>query len=62
MLIKKKKTFKKNITDFYEKKLLFKRYKDCNNNFIAISKDTKDYFTKVIPKAHQKIFFSYQML
>ena len=32
----RKKSFKKNITDFYEKKLLFKRYKDCNNNFIAI--------------------------
>ena len=53
----RKKSFKKNITDFYEKKLLFKRYKDCNNNFIAISKDTKDYFTKVIPKAHQKNIF-----
>ena len=47
----KKKSLKKNITDFYEKKLLFGRYKDCNNNFIAISKDTKDYFTKVIPPA-----------
>ena len=35
-----KKGLKNNITDFYEKKLLFKRYKDCNNNFIAISRDT----------------------
>ncbi|MDC0459758.1 glycosyltransferase family 4 protein [Crocinitomicaceae bacterium] len=53
----RKKSFKKNITDFYEKKLLFKRYKHCNNNFIAISKDTKDYFTKVIPKALKKNIF-----
>ena len=53
----RKKTFKKNITDFYEKKLLFGRYKDCNNNFIAISKDTNDYFTKVIPKALKKNIF-----
>lgn len=53
----RKKTLKKNITDFYEKKLLFKRYKDCNNNFIAISKDTNDYFVKVIPKALKKNIF-----
>ena len=49
-----KKSLKKNITDFYEKKLLLKRYKDCDNNFIAISKDTNDYFKKVIPKALKK--------
>lgn len=53
----KKKAFKKNITDFYEKKALFKRYKDCDNNFIAISKDTNDYFTKVIPKKIKKNVF-----
>ena len=52
-----KKGLKKNITDCYEKKLLFNRYKDCNNNFIAISKDTNDYFTKVIPKALKKNIF-----
>lgn len=53
----RKKTLKKNITDFYEKRLLFKRYRDCNNNFIAISKDTKDYFTKVIPPALKQNIF-----
>ena len=52
-----KKSLKKNITDFYEKKLLSKRYKDCNNNFIAISKDTNDYFKKVIPKVLKKNIF-----
>jgi len=55
--VSKKKGLKKNITDFYEKKLVLKRYKDCNNNFIAISKDTKDYFTKVIPKSLKKNIF-----
>jgi glycosyltransferase involved in cell wall biosynthesis len=52
-----KKGLKNNITDFYEKKLLFKRYKDCNNNFIAISRDTDSYFSKVIPKALKKNIF-----
>ena len=53
----KKKSLKKNITDFYEKKLLFKRYKDCKNNFITISRDTNDYIIKVVPKAlRQNIF------
>ena len=52
-----KKSLKKNLTDFYEKKLLFRRYKVCNNNFIAISKNTDNYFTKVIPKALKKNVF-----
>lgn len=52
-----KKGLKKNITDLYERHLLFKRYKDCDNNFIAISKDTNDYFVKVIPKALKKNIF-----
>lgn len=52
-----KKELKKNITDLYEKRLLFERYKDCNNNFIVISKDTKDYFTKVIPPALKQNIF-----
>lgn len=53
-----KKTIKKNITDFYERYLLFKRYKKCNNHFIAISNDAKEYFLKVIPNKLQKnIFF-----
>ena len=52
-----KKGLKKNITDFYEKKLLFRRYKDCNNNFIAISHDTNEYFKKVVPKALKNNIF-----
>ena len=53
----KKKSLKKNITDFYEKKLLFKRYRACNNNFISISRDTDDFFTKKIPKPLKKNIF-----
>lgn len=53
----RKKSLKKNITDYYEKQILFKRYKDCDNNFIAISKDTNNYFTKVIPKTLKKNVF-----
>ena len=52
-----KKGLKKNITDYYERHLLFKRYKDCDNNFIVISKDTNEYFKKVIPKSLKKNIF-----
>ena len=55
--LSQKKGFKKNLTDFYEKKLLIKRYKDCKNNFIAISKDTNDYFIKLVPKALKQNIF-----
>ena len=55
--LSKKKSLKKNITDFYEKQLLFKRYKFCKNHFIVISKDTQEYFLKVLPKALKKNIF-----
>ena len=39
--------FSKNLlTKWYEKKRIEKRYKQCNNKFIAISKDTFDYYKK----------------
>ena len=57
MVFHQKKHLKKNITDFYEKRLLFKRYSACNNNFIAISKDTKDYFRNKVPKRLKKNIF-----
>ena len=53
----RKKSLKKNITDYYEKQILFNRYTECDNNFIAISKDTNNYFTKVIPKTLKKNVF-----
>jgi len=38
---------KQKLTNYYEKKYLFKRYKkNGGNHFIAISKDTKKYFEK----------------
>lgn len=36
---------------------MFKRYKDCNNNFIAISRHTNEYFEKVLPKLLKKNIF-----
>ena len=53
----KKKLFKKNITDFYEKKALFTRYKDCDNNFIAVSQHTHNYFKKLMPNSLKKNIF-----
>ncbi len=48
---------KKYLTDFYEKQYLISRYLKCNNKFIAISNDAKQYFEKVLPpKLKQNIF------
>lgn len=41
---------KKEITNLYEKKIILKKYKNTNYNFICISKDTKNYAIKVLPK------------
>lgn len=35
---------RKRIAESYEKRRLLKKYKQCNNTFIAISKDTESYF------------------
>jgi glycosyltransferase involved in cell wall biosynthesis len=40
---------KQTLTDFYERSRLIPRYRGCNNQFIAISKDTESYFRKVLP-------------
>lgn len=42
---------KKLLTNFFEKMRLFSRYKKSNNQFIAISNDTKEYFESVLPRA-----------
>lgn len=42
---------KEGITNLYEKKILFKKYKQANNNFIAISKDTENYFMRILSKS-----------
>ena len=45
---------KQQLTNIYEKRILFNQYKKCNNTFISISKHTSDFFEKVLPKSLQK--------
>ncbi len=45
---------KKKITNFFEKNLLLKQYKKCNNSFIAISKNTLAYFKTNLSKSFSK--------
>lgn len=40
---------KHRLASFFEKKLITKRYKKCNNQFIAISNHTKVFFEKNLP-------------
>lgn len=42
-------TTKKRLTELYEKHLICRQYKKCNNAFITISEHTKTYFEKVLP-------------
>ncbi len=42
---------KKRMTELYEKKLIEKLYKRCNNHFITISQHTQEYFTSILPKS-----------
>ena len=45
---------KKMITNYYEKRRILKKYKQCRNHFIAISHDTYDYFKECLPtELHQ---------
>ncbi|MES2620763.1 MAG: glycosyltransferase [Bacteroidota bacterium] len=41
---------KSRLTDFYEKQHLIKKYLKSDNKFIAISRDTKQYFENVLPE------------
>ncbi|OFY18587.1 MAG: hypothetical protein A2W98_04975 [Bacteroidetes bacterium GWF2_33_38] len=45
---------KEKITNYFEKEWLINRYKKCNNNFFAISKNTLNYYSKHLPKQLQK--------
>ena len=40
---------KRMLTNFYEKQYMLRKYKRCNNNFIAISKHTETYLKEVLP-------------
>ena len=46
---------KKSITKFYERLYIIRKLKKCDNHFIAISEDTKNYFNKVLPKSIRKV-------
>jgi len=47
---------KSRFTDFYERKLMIRKYRQCDNNFIAISKDTERFFKTNLPRHLQNIF------
>lgn len=46
---------KKRITEIYERYLLLKRYRICNNNFIVISNNMKEYFSNNVKVSKNKI-------
>jgi len=41
---------KSRFTNYYEKRLIIRRYRQCRNNFIAISNDTANYFRACLPE------------
>ena len=43
------------ITEFYEKKIIFNRYRKCKNNFIAVSVNNENYLKQNLPKELHKI-------
>lgn len=48
---------RKRLSEAYERRHILKRYALCNNRFVAISHDTFDYFSSVLPKCmHSQIF------
>ncbi len=42
-------TDKQLLTEFYERHIMLRQYKRCNNSFVAISNHTLNYFKKVLP-------------
>ncbi len=40
---------KRALSDFYEKRILIRQYRKCNNRFIAISNHTASYFRECLP-------------
>ena len=41
---------KQKLTNYYEKSLIIAKYKECNNRFVAISKNAEHYFGAHLPK------------
>jgi glycosyltransferase involved in cell wall biosynthesis len=53
-----KSIFKKSIlVNLWERNWLLAKYKECNNQFIAISKDVKNYLTSELPSFKDKIHY-----
>ena len=51
------KSFKASLTRIYEKRMTVKRYRQCRNSFIAVSRDICGHFLSVLPSAfHSRIF------
>lgn len=48
---------KRNLTNYYEREFLLKKYKEAGNYFISISKNTTSYFYKILPKYLTKNIF-----
>jgi glycosyltransferase involved in cell wall biosynthesis len=46
---------KNKFTKYYERLWILNKYEKCKNNFIVISKDSKKYFEKVLPKKIRNI-------
>jgi glycosyltransferase involved in cell wall biosynthesis len=46
---------KRRMTDYFERKLLLKRYDKCNNSFIAISNDTETFLEENLPTRLHRI-------
>jgi len=49
--------FKSKTTNFYERTLLFNKYRLCSNQFIAISKHSEKYLKKHLPKSIKNIHY-----
>lgn len=52
-----KTTFKRKISDYYERIWLFRRYFKVKNNFISISSDTTSYLKEVLPSPFERSIF-----
>ena len=50
-------TFKRKISDYYERFWIFRRYTKVNNQFISISSDTTRYLQSVLPTAFKETIF-----
>ena len=51
------KSLRRRISDYLESRWLLKKYKACDNRFIAISQNTENYFYKKLPASLRKNIF-----